>query len=107
RALDLIDLAAVGRAPLAPLRAVDRAEIAVLVGPFVPDRDAVAAQILDVRVACEKPQELVNDRAQMQLLRREQRETFREIEPHLMTEHAERACAGAIVLARAALADRS
>ena len=41
---DLVDVAAVGRRPGAPLHAVDRAEVAVRVGPFVPDRDAVLLQ---------------------------------------------------------------
>ncbi len=42
---DLVDVAAVGGVPAAPLLAVDRAELAVLVGPFVPDRHAVLAQV--------------------------------------------------------------
>ena len=45
---DLIDLAAVGSRPAAPLNAVDRAQVAVFVGPFVPNRHAVVVQILDV-----------------------------------------------------------
>ncbi len=51
RALDLIDVPAVGRAPGAPLRAVDGPQVALLVGPLVPDRDLVVAQVLDVGVA--------------------------------------------------------
>src|SRR5688572_30679705 len=86
RALDLIDVPAVRRAPGPPLRAVDRAELAVVVGPFVPDRDVVVAQILDVRVAFEEPQKLVNDRAQMKLLRREHGEARDEVEAHLIAE---------------------
>src|SRR5690606_31625529 len=101
------DLAAVGGAPSTPLRAVDRAEIAVLVGPLVPDRHAVPVQIIDVRVAGEKPQKLVDDRAQMQLLRRHEREAFGKIEAHLITEDAERARPGAVALLSAALADRA
>ena len=38
---DLVDVAAVRRRPGAPLVAIHRAEVAVLVGPLVPDRDAV------------------------------------------------------------------
>src|SRR5690606_2271177 len=93
---NLIDLASVGRLPPAPLRAVYGAELAALVRPLVPDRDPIAAQILDVRVAGQEPQQLVNDRAQMQLLRRQQRKAFAEVEAHLMTEHAERSRAGAV-----------
>src|SRR5947207_10150103 len=38
-------------------------------------RSLVVAQVLDVRLAFQEPEQLVNDRAQMQLLRREHRET--------------------------------
>ena len=38
---DLVDLAAVAGLPAPPLLAVDRAELAGLVGPFVPDADLV------------------------------------------------------------------
>ena len=48
-----------------------RAEIAVLVGPLIPDRDAVFLEIGDVRVAGQKPQQLVDDRFQMQLFGRQ------------------------------------
>ena len=44
-ARELIDAAAVGGRPAAPLFAVHRAEIAVLIGPFIPDADAVIVQI--------------------------------------------------------------
>src|SRR5205085_4557127 len=36
---DLVDVAAVGRFPVAPLLAVNRAEVTMLVGPFIPDAD--------------------------------------------------------------------
>ena len=53
--------------------AVDRAEIAVRVGPFVPDRDPVLLQPADVRVAPEKPQQLVDHRPHVHLLRGHER----------------------------------
>jgi hypothetical protein len=59
-------VAAVRRRPRAPLRSIDRAEIAILVGPFVPDRNAVVFQIFDVGVAFEKPEQFVDDRFQRQ-----------------------------------------
>ena len=55
---DLVDVPAVRRRPAAPLHAVDRAELAVLVGPLVPDRDAVLLQPAHVRVAAQEPEEL-------------------------------------------------
>src|SRR3546814_10648667 len=42
------------------------------------------------------PQQLVHDRAQVQLLGGDQREAFVEIEAHLPAEHAARAGAGAV-----------
>ena len=58
---ELIDGATVRRGQAAPLLAVNRAELAVLIGPLVPDADAVLAQVADVGVALEEPQQLVND----------------------------------------------
>ena len=48
---DLVDRAAVRCRPGAPFGAVDRAEIAVLVRPFIPDADAVLLQVADIGVA--------------------------------------------------------
>src|ERR1700693_6262087 len=61
-ARQLIDGAAVGGRPTTPLSAVHGAEISVLVGPFVPNTDAVFAQVPHVSVAAQKPQEFVDDR---------------------------------------------
>ena len=58
--------------------AVDRAEIAALVGPFVPNAHAVLVEILDVGVAGQEPEQLVDDRFQVQLLGGEQREAVSE-----------------------------
>ncbi len=52
---DLVDMAAACRLPVAPLLAVDRAEFARLVGPFVPDADLAVLQPLDVGVAAQEP----------------------------------------------------
>jgi len=41
--------------PVAPLGTIDGAEVAIRVGPFVPDSDFVVVQILDVGVATEQP----------------------------------------------------
>ncbi len=98
--VDLVDARAVAAAPVAPLRAVNAAEISVFVGPFVPNRDAVFVEIFDVGVAAQKPEQLVNDRLDVQLLGGEQRKsrTVRpQIEPRLRAEDRKRARAGAIV----------
>ena len=48
---DLIDGAAVLRRPGAPLPAVNRTEVPVFVGPFVPDPHAVVVEVFDVGIA--------------------------------------------------------
>ena len=98
---DLIDGLAVLRRPRAPLMAVHRSEIAALVGPFVPYADAVILQIFDIGVAGQEPEQLVDDRLQMQLLGGEHREAVRQPEAHLMAEHRQRAGAGTVVLLHA------
>jgi hypothetical protein len=60
---DLVDAAAVGLGPGAPLPAVDGAEVAVRVRPFVPDGDAVGLQRPYVGVAGQEPQQFVDDGA--------------------------------------------
>src|SRR5262249_7603521 len=85
--------------PIPPLRAVNAAEISFFIGPFVPDRDAVLIEVLDVGVATQKPKQLVNDRFDVQFLRcqeRKSRPPRAQIESRLRTEDRQRAGAGAI-----------
>jgi hypothetical protein len=58
---DLVNAPSAGRFPRAPLRSIDRAEIAFFVCPRVPNVNLVFCEILDVGVARQKPQQLVND----------------------------------------------
>ena len=81
--------------------AVDRAELAVCVGPLVPDRDAVLVEIADVGVAAQEPEQLVDDRFEVQLLGGDEREAGTEVEAHLVAEDRQRAGAGAVALLRA------
>ena len=78
--------------------AVNRSQIAALVSPFIPDGNAVFLQIGDIGVAFQEPQQFVDDRFQMQLLRRDQREALLKIEAHLMAENRHRPGAGPILL---------
>ena len=93
---DLVDMPAVGGGPGAPLVAVYGAEVAVFVGPFVPDGDVVFFQVADVGVAFEKPKELVDDGAQVELFGGEQGEALGEVEAHLVPEYGTGAGAGAV-----------
>ena len=97
-AVDLINGASIRCTPLAPLRAVHAPEVAFRICPFVPDRHAVLLQPANVRFAAQEPEQLVNDRLEMQLLRREQRKTFAQIEPRLRAKNRERAGAGTVGL---------
>jgi hypothetical protein len=102
---DLIDRAAVRAGPGAPLLTVDRAEVATLVGPFVPDADAVLAQIGDIGVPLQEPEQFVNDGFQVQPLGSDERKSFREVEAHLVAEDGQGARAGAIGLGVALVED--
>src|SRR4029079_4850141 len=98
---ELVDVARVRSRPRAPLVAVDRPEVARLVGPLVPDRDAVLVEPGHVRVAADEPEQLADDRGHVHLLRRHEREAVAQVEAHLVPEDRERPGAGAVLLARA------
>ena len=61
----------------APLAAVDRPEVAVRVGPLVPDLDPALLQPAHIGLAAEEPQQLVDHRLEMELLGRQQRKALR------------------------------
>ena len=95
---DLVDLAPIRRWPAAPLAAIDRAEISIVVRPFVPDLDAALLQPAHICLATYEPQQLINDGLEMQLLGRQQRKALRKIEAHLVAEERARAGTGAVRL---------
>src|ERR1044071_2396514 len=94
--VDLVDGAAVRGAPVAPLRAVDAAQVTVLVGPLVPDADPVFVEVFDIRVAAEEPQQFVNDGFDVELLGGEQGKTFGQREARLGAESRQGTGAGAV-----------
>ena len=65
---DLVNGRSAGTGPAAPLVAVDGAKPPVGGGPFVPDADPSFLQPPVIRRPGKKPQELVDDAAQMDLL---------------------------------------
>ena len=103
--VNLIEGASVGRAPVAPLRAIDAAQAAVLVRPFVPNRHAVLVEIFDVGVAAQEPEQFVNDGFGMDFLGREQREIVSQVKPRLSAKHGIRAGARAVGLELAVFED--
>jgi hypothetical protein len=79
----------------------------VLIRPFIPNRYAVIFEILNVGVAPQKPEQFVDDRFDVQLLRREQWEVFPQIETRLCTKDRQCAGAGAIGARLTLLADKA
>ena len=94
--LDLVDVPAIGSRPAAPLVTIDWPQVAVLVGPFVPNGHLVVVQVLDVRVAHQEPQQFVDDGTQVKLLGRETREALRKVEAGLAAKNGARARAGTV-----------
>ena len=93
---NLVDMATVGCGPAAPLVAVNRAQIAIFIRPFIPNGNVVVFQVFDVGIAFEKPKQLMNNRAQMQFFGSQQRKAFTQIKTHLVTKHGTRAGAGTV-----------
>ena len=85
---DLVNVAAIRRGPAAPLHAIDRPQVTVLARPLVPNRDAALAQPVVVAGPGEKPQQLLNDGAQVHLLGGDQRKALVQVKPHLVAKHA-------------------
>ena len=104
-AAHLVDGAAVGSGPRAPLGAVDRPEVAVGVGPGVPDVHVGLVERADVGLAAEEPQQLVDDRAQPQALGGQAGKALGEVEAHLVAEPAQDPGARAVAAPAAALED--
>ncbi len=93
---DLVDTAAIRCRPGAPLRPINRPEIAIFIGPFIPDTHAIFLEIADVGIARQKPQKFMNDGFHMQFLGGEDGKALRQIETHLMAENTVSADAGAV-----------
>src|SRR4051812_20925889 len=96
--IDLVDRSSIRCAPIAPLRAVNAAQIAVRIGPLIPNRDTMILQIFDVRLAAQEPEQFVNDRFQMKLLGGQEWETFPQRKSRLRAEHRVGSCSGSIPL---------
>ena len=73
--IDLVDPLILRATPVAPLRAIDPAELAILIRPFVPNRNSVLPQVANVGLAAQKPEQLVNDRPEVELLRGQERKS--------------------------------
>ena len=63
-------------------------QVAIGIGPFVPDADAVLLEVVHIRVSPEEPKQFVDNGFQVKLLGGQQGETVVEVEAHLMPEDA-------------------
>ena len=71
---------------------VDRSQVSVRIGPFVPDGHLMVMQVFDIGIPLDKPQQFVYNRAQMDFLRSQKGETLRKVKSHLIAENG--LCAG-------------
>ena len=101
----LVDPPASWADPVAPLGAVNRTQITVLVCPLVPDPDAVFIEVADIGIAVQKPEQFVDDRSEVEFLGRDRRKTPGQVEPHLVTEVTDGPRAGTVGLAGAVIQD--
>ena len=95
--VNLVDRAAVGGAPVAPLRAIDAAQITIAVGQFIPDRHAVLVEILGIGVAAQEPEQLVDDRFEVEFFGGQHRKTISQRKSRLCAEDRIRSGARAVV----------
>ena len=101
----LVNVTTIWRGPAAPLHAIDGTEVAVFTRPFVPDGDVAFLEPIVVRGACQKPQELLDDGAQVNLFGGDQRKAFVQIKTHLIAKHAFGASAGTVGFVHAVRVD--
>ncbi len=94
----LVVLDAVRSGPTAPLFPIHWAEVPVLIGPLVPDANAVVPEVANVGVSLQEPQQLVNNRRDVNALCGHERKAFAEVETHLMAEDAQGARARPVFL---------
>ena len=94
---NLIERRTIGPAPAAPLSAVDSAQVALIVGPLVPDFDFVFIQVANVGVTTQKPKEFVHDGFEVHFFGGEKGEGLRQVKPHLVAKNRQSASARAIV----------
>ncbi len=95
--VDLIDRAAVRFSPVGPLSSVNAAEVAVFIGPLVPNGHLVFVEVLDVGIALQEPEQLVNDGTQVKFLGGQEGELVLERVSYLGSEHGISARAGTVV----------
>ena len=102
---DLVNHSAVRGFPATPLLTINRAQLALRGRPAIPDGYPVFFQVTDIGVTGQEPQQLVNNRAQVQFLGGEHGETLAQVVTHLIAKHRIGAGTGTVFLVGAVLAD--
>ena len=59
--LNLVNDSAILGFPFPPLLAIDRSEVSILIGPFVPNPNAVFLEVAHVGVSLQEPEKFMND----------------------------------------------
>ena len=72
--------------------------VIVTVGIVIPNMHSIINEILDIGVTIQKPQKLVNNSLQKDLLGGQKRKALRKIKAHLMSENGLCACTGTVSL---------
>ena len=85
--------------------AINRPQVAVFIGPFVPDAHPMLLEPADVGIAGNEPQKLVDDRFQVHFLGGEEGKAVLQVEAHLVAEHTLRTGARAVFLEDAVCTD--
>src|SRR5690606_4709295 len=93
---NLVNGLAVPGFPAAPLLAVYRPQVAILIGPLIPYAYAVLLQVTGIGIPLQEPQQLVNNGFHVQLFGSDQREALLQIKPQLAAEAADGARARAV-----------
>ena len=97
----LIVYFAVRSFPGPPLGTVDRAEITVFGGPFVPDGDLVVVQVPDIRAALQEPEQFADDGTDVQALGGQKRKTVFQVVPDHPAEDGAGTGSGTVALVNA------
>lgn len=85
---DLVDFAAVGGLPGAPLSAVYGTQVSLLIRPGIPDVNIVFPEVLDIGVPSQEPKEFVDHAFEKNFTGSDQREPIGEIKSQLSAEDA-------------------
>ena len=79
--------------------------IVVAIGIVIPDMHPILHQVADIRIALQKPEQLMNHTLQKDLLGRQKRESLPEVKAHLVAKEALRARARTVTTHNALLLD--